>query len=177
MSLAAVILSCLLLAAGYFVSWADKLQEIEQLKHNAISVRERPRTWQAELAELPALDMRAAELEAKVQTSRKEKKLKSDPPTPAAMQKQLQKEWLGLTNRPGLKVAFKDQEVPEGVNFELNPYLDVELRASGPKDELFRLFDGLLRQPRPVRLYRLDLECGPDRGEAEAQIQVYYAPG
>lgn len=177
MSLAALVLSCLLLAAGYFVSWADKLQEIEQLKHNAIAVRERPQKWQAELAELPALVKRAAELEAKVKAARTERKLKSDPPTPAAMQKQLQKEWRGLTNRPGLKVVFKDQQSSEGVNFELNPSLDVELRASGPKDELFRLLDGLLRQPRPVRLYRLELECGPDRGEVDIQIQVYYAPG
>jgi Tfp pilus assembly protein PilO len=175
-SLAAVVLSCLLLAAGYFLSWADKLQEVEQLKHNAISVRERPKQWQAELAELPALTRRASELEAKVQASRKEKKLKSDPPTPAAMQKKLQKEWRGLTNRPGLKVAFKDQQVPEGVNYELNPYLAVEMKATGPKDELFRLLDGLLRQSRPVRLNRLDLECGPDRGQADILVEVYYAP-
>lgn len=176
MSLAAVLLSCLLLGAGYFFSWADKLQEIEQLKHNAIEIRERPKKWQADLAELPALTKRASELEARVQAARKEKKLKPDPPSPAAMQKQLQKEWRGLTGRPGLKVTFQEQQTPEGVNFELNPYLAVEMKAQGPKDELFRLLDGLLRQPRPVRLSRLDLECGPDRGEADILVEVYYAP-
>ncbi|MCE7869808.1 hypothetical protein DYH09_05455 [bacterium CPR1] len=177
MSLAAVVASCLLLVAGYFLSWSDKLQEIEMLRQQAIELRQRPQKCQSDLAELPALTARAAELEAKVQALRQGLKLQPDPTATSAMAKKLQQEWRGLLKRPGLKVSITVQDILDEMNYGLNPSVSVKLQASGPKDELFRLLDGLLRQARPTRLRRLNLECGPDRGQAAIEVEVYYSPG
>ncbi len=169
MKIAAVVLSILIVAGFYWIEWSEQIQELHYLTSEGRKLAD---VRLAEIpdreASLPRVESEVKDLLARRRAAESRLKLPGDPPA-REMQARLEREWAPLLKRAGLTVELKGTPVDAS-----KPWLTYELTAEGPKDEVFRLFDGLLRSPRPVGVESLELKCDASRAQAVARLEIYH---
>lgn len=158
-ALLAGVLSVLMVAGFYWISWSAQLEELGSLDENLAMERR-------DSVQLPIREAEVPEREKALEAELSQMLL---PPGGPATEGDLRREWQPLLKRAGLSVQFVT--VTQGASDQ--PWNLVQLKAEGPKDEIFRLLDGLLRSPRPITLDQLELACGKDRARAMMSLLVY----
>lgn len=156
-------LSALLVCAFAVLQWQTQWKKLDQMRDQRQAAEQSLLTLPRIEAGLEAREKALAGLRAQV--DRCQQKLAI---APASRPEELAREWMPLTRRAGLTVT------QTGLTATDQPALALELKAEGPRDEVFRLLDGMLRLPRPYRLEGLDMTCSADRARATMHWSVYW---
>ncbi len=164
----AVLLSVAIIVVFYFAVWDLRLRELGSCKRARADIEAEIASWPDRVAEAGQKELELAGLEQKVRQAETARRVSADPSSLEKMQGRLAKEWEPLTDRPGLEVLLLFDDRHEESAFY------VGVNGEGPRDEVFRLLDGLARSPRPVEFLTLDLVCTNDRAHLDASFMVYY---
>lgn len=167
MKVGAVILSALIVAGFYFFDWSEKLEQLDDYAQRMGEQGARISGWPAQMKRLPDRERALAALESRVAQAEAARGLKKDPPM-GTMREHLLVEWQPLTQRPGLTVTVLSLNPMSAI-----PAVYVELKAEGPKDEVYRLLDGLARSRRPIKFEGFTMTCTDNRATLQAGLRAY----